>query len=187
MPKIILMGPPGSGKGTQGDLLAESWQVPRISPGDIFRAEIKQGTKLGQEVVAYSNAGKLVPDTVVIEVIRDRLTQPDVADGWILDGFPRTIPQAEALDQILADLNKAYDRVVNLEVPDAMLVERLLNRAKELGRADDTAEVIKQRLQEYHNKTKPLLDFYGEKVLQIDGTKSVEAVTKQILAGFTAE
>ncbi len=179
------MGPPGSGKGTQGDLLAKSWQIPRISPGDIFRAEIKSNSPLGQQVVAFSNAGKLVPDRVVIGVIRDRLTQPDVQAGWILDGFPRTIPQAEALDQMLTDLNQAYDRVINLEVPDQILIDRLLNRAKESGRADDTAEVIEQRLQEYHAKTKPLLDFYGAKVVQIDGTKTVEEVTAQILAGFS--
>jgi adenylate kinase len=184
MPRIILMGPPGSGKGTQGDLLAEGWQVPRISPGDIFRAEIKKGSALGKEVVAFSNVGKLVPDSVVIDVIRDRLNEPDAKLGWILDGFPRTIPQAEALDQLLANINQVYDRVINLEVPDQILVARLLNRAKESGRADDTAEVIEQRLQEYYAKTRPLLDFYGEKVVQIDGTKTVEEVTTQILSGF---
>jgi adenylate kinase len=185
MPRIILMGPPGSGKGTQGDLLAETWQVPRISPGDIFRAEIKKGSQLGKEVVAFSNAGNLVPDAVVVSVIRDRLAQSDAKSGWLLDGFPRTIPQAEALDQLLADINQAYDRVINLEVPDAVLIERLLNRAQESGRADDTAEVIEQRLKEYYAKTRPLLEFYGAKVMQIDGTKSIEAVTKQILAEFT--
>jgi adenylate kinase len=184
MPRIILMGPPGSGKGTQGELLAGIWQVPRIAPGDIFRAEIKKGSKLGQEVVAFSNAGKLVPDSVVVGVIRDRLAQSDTKPGWILDGFPRTIPQAEALDQMLADLNQAYDRVINLEVPDAILVERLLNRAQESGRSDDTAEVIEQRLEEYYAKTRPLLEFYGAKVVQIDGTRTVEEVTQQILAGF---
>lgn len=180
MPRVILMGPPGAGKGTQGEILATEWQVPKIAPGDIFRAEIKQGTDLGLKVKSYSDSGRLVPDTVVIEVIESRLRQPDTQSGWILDGFPRTVAQAEALDVLLADLNQPYDSVINLDVPDQFLIDRLKARAIEQGRADDTEEVITNRLEEYNAKTRPLLEFYGHKVKQIDGTPSMPEVTEEI-------
>lgn len=184
MPRVILMGPPGAGKGTQGEILADSWQVPKIAPGDIFRAEIKQGTELGLKVKAFSDSGTLVPDDVVIEVIEARLRQPDTQVGWILDGFPRTVAQAEALDTLLAELNQPYDAVVNLDVPNPFLVDRLLARAIEQGRVDDTEEVIANRLQEYNSKTKPLLEFYGKHVTQIDGTPSMSEVTDTIKKFF---
>lgn len=184
MPRVILMGPPGAGKGTQGEILAESWQVPRIAPGDIFRAEIKQGSELGLKVKSFSDSGTLVPDAVVIEVIEARLRQPDTQVGWILDGFPRTVAQAEALDALLADINQPYDSVINLDVPDQFLIDRLLARAIDQGRVDDTEEVISNRLQEYNLKTKPLLEFYGEKVTQIDGTPSMPEVTEAIKKFF---
>ncbi|MBD2187668.1 adenylate kinase [Pseudanabaena mucicola] len=180
MPRVILMGPPGAGKGTQGEILAESWQVPRIAPGDIFRAEIKQETELGLKVKSFSDSGRLVPDEVVIEVIESRLRQPDTQSGWILDGFPRTVAQAEALDNLLVDINQPYDSVINLDVPDQFLIDRLKARAIEQGRADDTEEVIKNRLEEYNAKTRPLLEFYGNKVKQIDGTPSMPEVTEAI-------
>jgi len=180
MPRLILMGPPGSGKGTQGEILADSWGVPRISPGDIFRAEIKQGTDLGNKVKAFSDSGILVPDEVVIEVIHHRLSQPDTKAGWILDGFPRTVPQAEALDLLLKSIQQNYDHVLNIDVPDVDLVDRLKIRAQQLGRTDDTEEVIKQRLEEYYAKTRPLLEFYGKNVTFIDGTPSMAEVTKHI-------
>jgi adenylate kinase len=180
MPKIILMGPPGSGKGTQGEILADLWKVPRIAPGDIFRAEIKQSSALGLKVKSFSDSGRLVPDEVVIEVMRDRFSQPDTQNGWILDGFPRTIPQAEALDVLLIEIGQQYDRVVNLDVPEEILVERILLRAKEQNRADDTEEVIKNRLDEYYAKTRPLLEFYGDRVIQIDGIPSLPIVTEAI-------
>jgi adenylate kinase len=184
MPRVILMGPPGAGKGTQGEILAESWQVPKIAPGDIFRAEIKQGTELGQKVKSFSDSGRLVPDAVVIEVIESRLRQPDTQVGWILDGFPRTVAQAEALDTLLAELNQPYDAVVNLDVPDRFLIDRLLARAINQGRADDTEEVIQNRLEEYNAKTRPLLEFYGKNVTQIDGTPSMPEVTETIKKFF---
>jgi len=184
MPRVIVMGPPGAGKGTQGEILAESWQVPRIAPGDIFRAEIKQGTELGLKVKSFSDSGRLVPDEVVIEVIESRLRQPDTQVGWILDGFPRTVAQAEALDALLAEINQPYDSVVNLDVPDQFLIARLLARAIEQGRADDTEEVIKNRLEEYNAKTRPLLEFYGKHVTQIDGTPSMPEVTETIKKFF---
>jgi adenylate kinase len=180
MPKIILMGPPGSGKGTQGEILADLWNVPRIAPGDIFRAEIKQGSELGLKVKSFSDSGRLVPDEVVIEVMRDRFSQPDTQNGWILDGFPRTIPQAEALNVLLTEIGQQCDRVVNLDVPEEILVERILLRAKEQNRADDTEEVIKNRLDEYYVKTRPLLEFYGDRVIQIDGIPSLPIVTEAI-------
>jgi adenylate kinase len=180
--RVILMGAPGAGKGTQGEILAESWDVPRIAPGDIFRAEIKQGTELGLKVKAFSDSGTLVPDQVVIEIMRSRLSQPDTNLGWILDGFPRTVPQAESLNQVLADLNQSYDYVVNIDVPDPLLVERLLLRAQSQGRVDDSEAVIKNRLNEYYAKTKPLLDFYGVDVINIDGTPALEQVTASIIA-----
>jgi adenylate kinase len=184
MPRVILMGPPGAGKGTQGEILAESWQVPRIAPGDIFRAEIKQGSELGLKVKSFSDSGTLVPDAVVIEVIESRLRQPDTQVGWILDGFPRTVAQAEALDALLAEINQPYDAVVNLDVPDQFLVDRLLARAIDQGRADDNEEVIKNRLEEYNAKTRPLLEFYGKHVTQIDGTPSMPEVTETIKKFF---
>lgn len=174
------MGPPGAGKGTQGEILASEWQVPKIAPGDIFRAEIKQQTELGLKVKSYSDSGRLVPDAVVIEVIESRLRQPDTSSGWILDGFPRTVAQAEALDVLLGELNQPYDSVLNLDVPDQLLIDRLKARAIEQGRADDTEEVIKNRLEEYNAKTRPLLEFYGNKVKQIDGTPSMPEVTATI-------
>lgn len=175
-----MMGPPGAGKGTQGELLAQLWSVPRIAPGDIFRAAIKEGTTLGQKVKAFSDAGKLVPDELVVEVITNRLQESDTDRGWILDGFPRTVPQAEALNHFLTSRAQSYDLVINLEVPEQMLLDRLQQRAKEQGRIDDTAEVIKQRLQEYYDKTRPLLEFYGKGVAPIDGTPSMEVVTQSI-------
>ncbi len=180
MPRLILMGPPGAGKGTQGEILADAWQVPKIAPGDIFRAEIKQETELGLKVKSFSDSGCLVPDAVVIEVIESRLRQPDTQVGWILDGFPRTVAQAEALDTLLAEIEQPYDSVINLDVPDQFLIDRLLARAIDQGRADDTEEVIKNRLEEYNAKTRPLLEFYGDKVEQIDGTPSMPEVTEAI-------
>jgi len=178
--RVILMGPPGSGKGTQGEILSSLWHIPRIAPGDIFRAEIKAQTELGLQVKAFSDSGTLVPDEIVTAMMRSRLSQPDTKLGWLLDGFPRTVGQAESLDTLLAELTQAYDHVINLEVPDQILIDRLKIRAEIDGRTDDSEDVIKNRLQEYYAKTKPLLDFYGQKVIVIDGTLTLEEVTKDI-------
>jgi len=178
--RVILMGPPGSGKGTQGEILSSLWHIPRIAPGDIFRAEIKAQTELGLQVKAFSDSGTLVPDEIVTAMMRSRLSQPDTKLGWLLDGFPRTVGQAESLDTLLAELTQAYDYVINLEVPDQILIDRLKIRAEIDGRTDDSEDVIKNRLQEYYAKTKPLLDFYGQKVIVIDGTLTLEEVTKDI-------
>ncbi len=184
MPRVILMGPPGAGKGTQGEILATNWQVARIAPGDIFRSEIKDQTELGKKVKSYSDSGKLVPDHVVIEMMRSRLSQADIQPGWILDGFPRTIPQAEELNLLLAELGQKCDQVINIDVPEEQLVERLKLRAEQQGRVDDTEDVIRNRLKEYYEKTLPLLQFYGESVIQIDGTPSMSEVTEFINAYF---
>ncbi|MEN9214643.1 MAG: adenylate kinase [Gloeomargarita sp. DG02_4_bins_56] len=186
MPRVILMGAPGSGKGTQGEVLSQAWSVPRLAPGDIFRDHIRRGTPLGLEVKSYSDAGKLVPDAVVIRVMEERLTAADAQAGWILDGFPRTVPQAEALDELLAQLGQPCDAILNLDVPEPVLLGRLLQRAQEQNRADDTPAVIQNRLQEYYSKTQPLLDFYGERVIRVDGTQSIDRVTAQIQAHLAA-
>jgi adenylate kinase len=178
--RSILMGPPGAGKGTQGEILASLWGVPRISPGDIFRAEIKAQTEIGLKVKAFSDSGTLVPDEIVIEMMRSRLSQSDTKLGWILDGFPRTVVQAISLDSLLGEMGQMYDHVLNLEVPDQILIDRLLIRAQRDGRVDDSEDVIKNRLQEYYAKTKPLLDFYGQRVIVIDGTPTLDEVTKDI-------
>lgn len=178
--RLILMGPPGAGKGTQGEIIASLYRVPRISPGDIFRAEIKAQTDIGLKVKSFSDSGVLVPDEIVIEMMRSRLSQPDTESGWILDGFPRTLIQATSLESLLREINQMYDYVLNLEVPDQVLIDRLLIRAKQDGRVDDSEDVIKNRLQEYYTKTKPLLDFYGQRVIVIDGTPTLDAVTKDI-------
>jgi adenylate kinase len=178
--RVILMGPPGAGKGTQGEILASLWGIPRIAPGDIFRAEIKANSDLGIRVKAFSDSGKLVPDEIVIAMMRSRLAQPDTNLGWILDGFPRTLIQAESLDTLLQQMTQMYDYVINLEVPDRILIDRLLVRAQSDGRVDDSEDVIKNRLQEYYAKTKPLLDFYGQKVIVINGTSTLNEVTKDI-------
>jgi adenylate kinase len=178
--KLILMGPPGAGKGTQGEIIASFSGVPRISPGDIFRAEIKAQTDMGLKVKAFSDSGTLVPDQIVIEMMGARLSQPDTKLGWILDGFPRTLVQAISLDSLLVEMNQMYDYVLNLEVPDQILIDRLLIRAQRDGRVDDTEDVIKNRLQEYYAKTKPLLDFYGQRVIVIDGTPELDQVTRDI-------
>jgi len=178
--RLILMGPPGAGKGTQGEILASLWHIPRVAPGDIFRAEIKAGSDLGMQVKAFSDSGKLVPDEIVIEMMRLRLNQEDTVAGWILDGFPRTVVQAESLDTLLEQMSQKYDYVINLEVSDQILIDRLKNRAIIDGRVDDSEDVIKNRLEEYHAKTKPLLDFYGQRVLAIDGTLTLIEVTSDI-------
>jgi adenylate kinase len=180
MPRLILMGAPGSGKGTQGEILCQEFGIPRIAPGDMFRSAIKAGTELGQKVKSYSDAGVLVPDSLVIEVMAQRLAQADAQQGWVLDGFPRTIPQAEALEVLLAEIHQSCDRIINLEVPIPLLLERLQQRAQSQNRIDDTPEVIQKRLEEYHAKTFPLLQFYGDRVVHINGDQSIEQVTEAI-------
>ena len=176
--RLILFGPPGSGKGTQAAALAEKYSVPHISTGDIFRAAVASGTPVGLRAKSYLDQGELVPDTVVVDMIEERLTEPDMANGWLLDGFPRTLPQANALDALLSKIQQSFDAVVNLIVPDSILVERLMGR----GRKDDTEAVIRRRLEVYQEQTAPLIHFYRDRnqLIDIDGVQSVEQVTQSI-------
>ncbi|NJM00784.1 MAG: adenylate kinase [Synechococcaceae cyanobacterium SM2_3_2] len=157
MTRLIFLGPPGAGKGTQAVLLADDFGVPQISTGDLLREQAKAGTDLGLEAKAFMDRGDLVPDPVLIGIVQGQLQVH--SDGWILDGFPRTLPQAEALDQLLADLGQPYDAVISLDVPDEVIVERLLSR----GRADDTEETIRYRLEVYRTQTQPLIDYYSQR------------------------
>jgi adenylate kinase len=157
VPRIIFLGPPGAGKGTQAEKLAEDLHIPKISTGDILRAAIQAETPLGLLAKSYMDKGDLVPDEVLIDLVRNQLSQ--TVQGWILDGFPRTLPQAQALDDMLLDLGQPYDFVINLDVPDGEIVDRLLKR----GRADDQEQVIRHRLQVYRAQTQPLIEFYHAK------------------------
>ena len=176
---MIFLGPPGAGKGTQAKILADACEIPHISTGDILREAKAQGTPLGQKAQSYMARGELVPDELILDLIRDRLNQPDAQKGWILDGFPRNVTQAAFLDQLLQDLNQVYDFVINLEVPDEVLVTRLLGRAQTEKREDDAEEVIRHRLQVYHQKTAPLIDFYQQRqaLASVDGNRLLTEVT----------
>ena len=179
MIKVVFLGPPGAGKGTQAQRIAEKYNIPHISTGDILRAAVKEGTELGKLAKSYMDRGELVPDDVIIGIIRERLSQPDVKErGFILDGFPRTLLQAEALDEMLEELSMPLDRVIYLNVDDEEIVKRLLSR----GRADDTEEVIRNRLKVYREQTAPLIDYYSEKCLlsEIYGVGEIAEITKKI-------
>ncbi|SBT47811.1 adenylate kinase [Micromonospora auratinigra] len=204
--RLVLVGPPGAGKGTQAEFIAAHLSVPKISTGDIFRANVTQGTPLGVEAKRYMDAGKLVPDDVTINMVRDRLAEPDAGEGFLLDGFPRTTPQAAELDKLLADLGTALDLVLELVVDDDEVIRRLSGRrtcrgcgkiwhvefdattregicdrcgAELFQRDDDKPETIAARLREYAEKTAPLVDYYGAqgKLVGIDATGPVEDVT----------
>jgi len=180
--RLILFGPPGAGKGTQAQTLAKSWQIPHISTGDILRAAVAEKTDLGVKAQASMNRGELVPDQLVTAMVQERLSQPDTKQGWLLDGFPRNVAQARTLEQFLQQAAQLYDRVINLEVPDDVLVARMLSR----GRQDDNDAVIRRRLEVYREETAPLIDFYRgrQSLIDINGDVSVEAVTTAIKAAI---
>ncbi|PKA16063.1 MULTISPECIES: adenylate kinase [Leptospira] len=182
MNSIIFMGPPGAGKGTQAKILCDTLRIPQISTGDILRAAVKNGTQMGLEAKKYMDAGDLVPDSVVIGIIKDRLVEPDCKNGFLLDGFPRTVEQADALDKILSTEGLKIKRAINLEVPDQELLERLLKRAEIEGRSDDNETTIKSRLETYNKKTLPLLDYYAAKgnLSRVNGVGNLDTVTKLI-------
>ncbi len=176
--RIIIMGPPGGGKGTQAQRICERLKIPHISTGDIFRSNLQSGTELGKEAKSYMDEGKLVPDDVTIAMVKDRLSQEDCSDGFLLDGFPRNLDQAQALDQ-----STEVDLVLSIEVPDEICVERIIGRASEGGgRSDDNEETAKERLKIYHEQTRPILEHYSKKgiVKTVDGTKSIEEVWEDI-------
>ncbi|MDR6940067.1 adenylate kinase [Arcanobacterium hippocoleae] len=181
--RLIMVGPPGAGKGTQAKVLAEKLGIPTISTGSIFRSHISQGTELGQLAASYIDGGNLVPDEVTDALVRDRLSQDDVRDGFILDGYPRNVHQVSALDQILSDLEVSLDGVVKLDIPDEAIVGRLLKRAQIENRADDTEDVIRHRIEVYHQETAPLIDIYQERgqLLQVDGTGTIDEVLQRLV------
>lgn len=180
---VILVGPPGAGKGTQAKLLQEALGLPQISTGDLFRFNLKNETELGQLARTFMDRGELVPDEVTVAMVEDRLSRDDCSGGAILDGFPRTLAQAAALDELLAKLGGQIDIVPSIEVPQDVLVERLLKRAILEGRADDNRETIRTRMQVYENQTRPLLDYYGQKglVVSVNGQQTVEDVQKDLV------
>lgn len=181
--RLIMVGPPGAGKGTQAKVLAEKLGIPTISTGSIFRTHISQGTELGKLAASYIDGGNLVPDEVTDALVKDRLSQDDVANGFILDGYPRNVHQVEALDGILATLGVTLDGVVELDIPDDAIVGRLLHRAELENRADDTEEVIRHRIEVYHQETAPLIDVYAQrgKLLKVDGTGTIEEVLENLV------
>jgi len=172
--QLVVMGPPGAGKGTQARKISEKYHIPHISTGDILRGEVARDTELGRQVKGIMDRGELVEDGIVLKLVDDRLGQPDCDAGFILDGFPRTIPQAEGLKGILERQGKREPRVIDIAVPDAALMSRLLARK----RADDTKETIENRIRVYHEQTAPLIAYYKERdaLISIDGNQSIEAV-----------
>lgn len=208
--KIIMLGAPGAGKGTQAKKIAAKYAIPHISTGDIFRANIKNNTELGQKAKTYMDKGELVPDELVVDLIMDRFKEADCTNGYVLDGFPRTIPQAEALDKALSANGESVDYAVNVEVPDENIINRMSGRRACVGcgatyhiqfnptkvegicdacgeklilRDDDKPETVKNRLSVYHEQTQPLIDYYSKKgvLAEVDGTQSMENVFNAIV------
>jgi len=204
--RMILVGPPGAGKGTQAARLVESFRIPHISSGDMLRAAVKEGTALGKEADHFMKLGQLVPDAVVIGMILERIAKPDCANGFMLDGFPRTRPQAEALDAAMTKAGVWLDAVVLIEVPDGLLEERAVGRrsdpetgtiyhlkynpppadiaARLVHRKDDTAEAVKTRIAKYHSETAPIIPFYLEKGIlkRVDGVGDPDLITQRLQA-----
>lgn len=176
--RLVFIGPPGAGKGTQAEKIIATYNTAHLSTGDMLRAAVAAGSEVGGKAGQYMSSGQLVPDDTIIGVIRDRLVQSDCQGGYLLDGFPRTIAQAEALDRMLAEKGTPLDVVLELRVPDDELFRRLAGR----GRADDKPEVIRQRLVAYRNQTEPLLDYYGRLglLVHIDGLGSVDEIFARI-------
>ena len=209
--KLIMLGAPGAGKGTQAKKIAEKYHIPHISTGDIFRANIKEGTKLGEEAKQYMDQGLLVPDELTVKILLDRVAKEDCRNGYVLDGFPRTIPQAEVLDQALNGLGDKIDYAIDVNVPDENIIKRMSGRRACLScgatyhvehippqkegicdtcgeklvlRDDDKPETVQNRLHVYHEQTQPLIDFYTQKGIlkAVDGTKDMEAVFHSIVS-----
>jgi adenylate kinase len=179
---VLLLGPQGAGKGTQATRISNEYDIPHIASGEILRAEMTAGTELGNRVRDVIDRGELVSDDLMIELIRDRLEQPDTESGFVLDGLPRTLVQAEALDSILSDTGRSFSVVFALQIPDALAFERLRRRARLEGRADDTDEAIQRRLDLYHQETEPLIEYYRTRgrLVPIHGDRSENEVFAEI-------
>lgn len=208
--RLILLGPPGAGKGTQASAIVEKYNIPHISTGDIFRANIKEKTELGKQVEEYLNKGLLVPDELVVSIVKDRISKEDCKNGFLLDGFPRTVAQAEALDEELKNMSLTIDKVINIQADKDLLIERIIGRricrdcgatyhikfspTKKEGicdkcggelyqREDDKLETVEKRIEVYTEQTKPLIDYYAKKglLLNVDGTKDKKEVFEYIV------
>jgi adenylate kinase len=179
---LLVLGPQGAGKGTQAKRIASGYGIPHVSTGDMFRAAIAAGTELGKQVEPILAAGRLVPDEITIALIRERLTQPDAQEGFVLDGFPRNLAQAEALDEMLAEIARGLDAILFFDLPDDVARERLLRRGEEEGRADDTPEVIAERLRTYHEQTEPVVEHYRVtgRLVPLHGERSIDEVWAEV-------
>jgi adenylate kinase len=186
--RLLLIGPPGAGKGTQATILSGLFGIPAISTGDIFRENVRNNTELGAKAKAFMDAGNNVPDTLTNDLVKDRLDHDDCANGFLLDGYPRTLAQVEALDGFLADSGHALDGVVELVADVDVVVERLSKRAQEQGRTDDDESVVRHRLGVYAEQTAPLIEVYGQRgvLVSVDGIGAIEEVTGRITAGLSA-
>lgn len=180
MTRLVLVGPPGAGKGTQANALCEKLSIPHISTGDLFRAHIGDQTELGMRVKKYLDDGDLVPDEITNKMVEERLAEPDTGNGFLLDGFPRNVGQADVLSKVLAEADKKLDAVVQLQVDEEVVVNRLLDR----GRADDNEDVIRNRQQVYRAETAPLLDYYGDLLITVDGVGEVDEITNRVLGAL---
>lgn len=183
MPRLLIIGPPGAGKGTQSARIATEFDIPAIATGDIFRWNIANETELGLEVKAIVDSGNYVPDSLTNSLVKDRLSEDDAAQGFLLDGYPRTLDQANYLAEILAENGQALDAVIELEADREEVIRRVLKRASEQGRSDDTAEAIRHRLEVFATQTAPLITLYQEQglLVTVDGLGQVEEVTERIL------
>jgi adenylate kinase len=179
---LLVLGPQGSGKGTQATRLSEAHGIPHVSTGEMFRTAISAGTELGRRVEPILAAGELVPDDLTVALIRERLAEPDAERGFVLDGFPRNLAQAEALDAMLVDIERELDAVLFFDLSDDVAVERLLGRAKDEGREDDTPEAIERRLEIYHEQTEPVVERYRAtgKLVPLHAARSIEQVAAEI-------
>lgn len=187
--RLLIVGPPGAGKGTQAERIVERYGVPWVSTGDIFRANIKAGTQLGQRVSALIESGKLVPDDLTNEIVADRLERDDVTNGFLLDGYPRTVDQVHALDAVLQADARALDAVILLQADTDVVVERLLKRAEIEGRVDDTESVIRHRQEVYAEQTQPLVELFSARgiLIAVDGLGTVDEVTERIFSALDAK
>jgi adenylate kinase len=183
--RIVILGPPGAGKGTQAVMICEALGIPHISTGEILRAAVAAESELGNKVKSFLDAGDLVPDQVIVDIMSERLQQEDCSNGFLLDGFPRTVNQAEMLDQVLSELSMELTQVIDLRVPDEVLIERIKGRAAASSgtRSDDTEEVAANRLQVYWEQTAPVSAFYRESgsMVELDGLGTIEEVNQRIL------